>query len=111
MFSNCENEASGTNSKTRNSFFIVLILRYLNVMKKNNSIYHTNKGKSSLTSLAASKPVTVTLTESQIPELTEEDMPVVLKNIPLKLIRGKFGFISKSKNNLLLSYFLMVLLK
>ena len=38
-------------------------------------------------------------------------MPVVLKNIPLKLIRGKFGFISKSKNNLLLSYFLMVLLK
>jgi len=39
------------NSKTRSSFFIVLVLRYLNILIIYNPIYH--KGKSSLTSLVA----------------------------------------------------------
>ena len=42
-----------------------------------SSFNHTNNGKSSITSLVACKPVTVTLKELQIPELTEGDMPVV----------------------------------
>jgi len=41
------------NSKTRSSFIIVLVLRYLNIPIIYNPIYHTNKGKSSLTSLVA----------------------------------------------------------
>jgi len=41
------------NSKTRSSFFIVLVLRYLNIPIIYNPINHTNKCKSSLTSLVA----------------------------------------------------------
>jgi hypothetical protein len=49
------------NDKKRSSFLIVLVLRYLNIVIINNSIYHTNKRKSSHTSLVACKPVTVSL--------------------------------------------------
>ena len=41
------------NSKTRSNFFIVLVLRYLNIPIIYNPINHTKKGKSSLTSLVA----------------------------------------------------------
>jgi len=46
------------NSKTRSSFFIVLIC---SSFKCNEKFHHTNKGRSSLTSLVACKPVTVSL--------------------------------------------------
>jgi hypothetical protein len=65
---------NGINSKTRSSFLFVLVLIYLNVMKINNSKYHTNKGKSSLTSLVACFTLGKVYCKTG---LTENDMPVV----------------------------------
>ena len=53
----------------------------------NISTYHTNNGKSSLTSLVACFILGKVYCKQ---ELNEDDMPVVYKKKPLKLIRGAF---------------------
>ena len=54
-------DSSVMKDKKRSSFFNGLFYEKLNIPIIYNPIYHTNKGKSSLTSLVACKPVTVTL--------------------------------------------------